>query len=481
MNPWLPFRRPRPGARLRLFCFPHAGGGASAFRDWSGELPPDVEVCPVQYPGRETRFKEPLCSSLAALADALASALRPEWDKPFAFFGHSMGALVAWELARVLARRKAPPPSRLIVSGRGAPHLPPAGPPAHALPEPDLVAVLRHYSGRAEELLANRDLLQLFLPVLRADLAVAETPRPEPPDPLPVPLAAVGGLADADNPWHRLDAWRSHTQGPFRLWMLPGGHFYLEPGRRDLLRLLAAELRGEGSRPTGPPAGEVQVWKVPLNRPEGDVSRLSSLLSPDERARAEGLEAGARRDRFIVAQAALRTILGRALGRDPRGLRFDRGPHGRQVLPGEGLAFDLARAAGLALVALARGKSVGIDAARVRADLDWAALSRHALSDSERDALSQASPEGRLFAFFTFQVRKGAWAKAGAEGGASPAPADPRPLAGEEQGGFRLADLHPEPGCVAALVVEGVCTRVRLETWAPGEASALAPGVAAGR
>src|SRR4051812_38568638 len=101
-DPWLPFTRPNPAARLRLFCFPFAGGGASAFRLWSQGLPLTVDVCPVQPPGRETRFREPAYTRLPPLVTALADALRPHFDRPFAFFGHSMGAIVAFELAREL-------------------------------------------------------------------------------------------------------------------------------------------------------------------------------------------------------------------------------------------------------------------------------------------------------------------------------------------------------------------------------------------
>src|SRR5262245_41626934 len=132
-DPWLPFRRPSPSARLRLYCFPFAGGGASIFRLWPDALPASVEVCSVQPPGRETRFREAPFARMAPLVAVLADVLLPELERPYALFGHSMGALIAFELAREQRRRRARPPEQLIVSGRGAPHLPARLTPLHNL------------------------------------------------------------------------------------------------------------------------------------------------------------------------------------------------------------------------------------------------------------------------------------------------------------------------------------------------------------
>src|SRR5262249_13687929 len=118
---WLACARPRPQADIRLFCFPYAGGGASVFRGWADGLPASVEVCPVQLPGRGTRFREPAFTRLPPLIEALAESLRPHLDRPFAFFGHSLGALVAFELARYLHQHQGREPVRLFVSGCGGP------------------------------------------------------------------------------------------------------------------------------------------------------------------------------------------------------------------------------------------------------------------------------------------------------------------------------------------------------------------------
>lgn len=134
---WIACRKPRLQARLRLFCFPYAGGGALIFRTWADGLPAEVEVCPVQLPGRGTRLMEPLFTQLLPLIQALSQALLPLLDKPFAFFGHSLGALVSFELARQLRRQYGVQPVRLFVSAGRAPQLPHRGLPVHALPEVD--------------------------------------------------------------------------------------------------------------------------------------------------------------------------------------------------------------------------------------------------------------------------------------------------------------------------------------------------------
>jgi medium-chain acyl-[acyl-carrier-protein] hydrolase len=231
---WLAYREVNPRARLRLFCFPYAGGGASAYRGWAAALPADVEVCPVQLPGRESRLREPAFSRPEPLIIALADALQAHLDLPFAFFGHSMGALLSFEIARELRRRGGSLPLHLFLSGRRAPQVPSREEDIHDLPEPEFVARLRELNGTPEEVLQHSELMRLLVPVLRADFAVNETYVYQPGEPLEMSISVFGGLADAEVTRDDLEGWREQTRGVFRLRMLPGDHFFLH-GARDLL------------------------------------------------------------------------------------------------------------------------------------------------------------------------------------------------------------------------------------------------------
>lgn len=245
---WIAYREPRPRARLRLFCFPYAGGGAAAYRGWAGVLPQEVEVCPVQLPGRESRLRDQPFDRLKPLVAALADALVPHFDLPFAFFGHSMGSLLSFELARELRRRGRPEPLHLFVSARRAPQVPSREEPIHDLPEPEFLARLRELNGTPEEVLQHEELMRLLTPILRADFAVNETYTYEPELPLDLGISAFGGLSDHDITKEDLAGWRDQTTGRFRLRMLPGDHFFLHSGRelivdalsRDLLEIAAA-------------------------------------------------------------------------------------------------------------------------------------------------------------------------------------------------------------------------------------------------
>src|SRR5437763_15337105 len=170
-TPWLVSRKPNPRARVRLFCFPYAGGGDSVFRAWQKGLSEAIEVCPVQLPGRGARISEPPFTELSPLVRAAAQALAPHLDKPFAFFGHSMGALICFELARHLRKDGGPQPVHLFVSGRCGPQTP-REPFAGDLPDSEFQEMLRRYNGTPEEVLENRELMELLLPAVRADFAL---------------------------------------------------------------------------------------------------------------------------------------------------------------------------------------------------------------------------------------------------------------------------------------------------------------------
>lgn len=233
-----------PQAKARLFCFPFAGGNTLFYRSWSRHFPSEIELRPVRLPGREGRFKEACYREATPLAQALVEGLSSYLDLPFAFFGHSMGALLAFELARALRRRGDPGPFSLMVSGRSAPHLPLSRAILHTLPDPALIDELRNYGGTPEIVLRNDEIMELFLPMIRADFAISETYVHTPDAPLKCPIRAFGGETDHMVSKTELDAWRQQTSDSFALRMFPGGHFYLDGvGGPLLTRMVAEELK----------------------------------------------------------------------------------------------------------------------------------------------------------------------------------------------------------------------------------------------
>src|SRR5581483_4354247 len=159
---------PQTRGRVRLFCFPYAGGGRSVYFPWLSAISPDIEVCPVQLPGREERLGEPPFTCMELLIEKLVEVLRSSIDGPFAFYGHSLGALISFELARALRRLNGPTPIHLFVSGCPAPQLPPTDPPIHQMPDVEFVQALRRFNGTSEKILQNAELLFVLLPFLRA-------------------------------------------------------------------------------------------------------------------------------------------------------------------------------------------------------------------------------------------------------------------------------------------------------------------------
>lgn len=234
--------RKTAGRRLRLFLLPFAGAGASAFRAWPAALPPDIEIYALQPPGRENRIAEPPFGSLMDLVRALADDISGLVLESFAFFGHSMGALVAFELSRELRRRGQNEPVHLVVSGFRAPHLPPRRPPLHRLADDSLVDELRGLGGTLPEVFDQPDLLDLVLPTLRADLAISETYdyRSEPP--LSCRISAWGGRQDPYLNETELHSWSTTTSGPFAVQRFHGGHMYIVTAGAALARRLGETL-----------------------------------------------------------------------------------------------------------------------------------------------------------------------------------------------------------------------------------------------
>lgn len=238
------FVRPRraPDAAARLICFPHAGGAASAYYTWAAALP-GIDVVAVQPPGREARLREAPLIDGAQLVRALADAVAGEIDRPTLFFGHSMGALVAYEVARELSRRGAPLPVHLFASGRRSPTVPDHEPPLHRLPDREFVAELeRRFGGMPAAITAEPELLALFLPVIRADVTLLETYPFVAGEPLDVPITVFGGEHDHQTSPSLLAAWQSLSAFPVAVRQFTGGHFFLHERRSEFLPALADEI-----------------------------------------------------------------------------------------------------------------------------------------------------------------------------------------------------------------------------------------------
>jgi medium-chain acyl-[acyl-carrier-protein] hydrolase len=232
-----------PQARLRLFCFPYAGSGAASFYQWSKELPPEIQVCPIQLPGRESRLAVTPYTRLFPLVKELAQALIPYMDVPFAFFGHSMGSMIGFELARELRRRDECGPRHLFISACRAPQIPDPARPLHQLSESQFVREFsQRYNSIPPVVLQNDELLKLFLPVLKADMAIVETYVYMDEEPLACPISAFGGLSDPEATRDDLEAWRALTRGAFTLRMLEGDHFFLSSNRSVILQAVCEDL-----------------------------------------------------------------------------------------------------------------------------------------------------------------------------------------------------------------------------------------------
>lgn len=242
LDAWIFGRQPRPEARVRLFCFPYAGGGASIYRGWQALLPEAIEVCPVQLPGRENRIKEAPYTRVEPLVEALVPALAPLMDRPFALFGHSMGALIAFELARALRRANAPLPIHLFAVALPAPHL--RWPARHDLPREELLMLIRRYSATPEAVLQDEELLDRhILPLLRADFAITDAYAHTNEPPLALPFSVFGGAQDAVVPAEALPEWAAHSTYPLAQRMFEGGHFFPAADREAVARAISEALR----------------------------------------------------------------------------------------------------------------------------------------------------------------------------------------------------------------------------------------------
>lgn len=463
MSHWLVTPKPISNPRLRLVCFPHAGGGSNAFRGWADAVPAGVELVMVRLPGREHLFSEPLIDDWSRLRTAIVDQLTPLLDRPYALFGHSLGGLIAFETARELRRRGAPLPTHVFPTGFAAPHLPRKREPIAHLPTPEFIEALRERGGTPSEVLASTELMELLAPMIRADFLLVEKYQYVDELPLACPITAMGGSVDEGVPVTSLDAWERETHSGFRRVLVPGGHFFLQSACEHILEAVESAL---ASPPELRP-GLVHVWRFPLRVADSQLTRLRSLLTDDERDRAGRFRDQPLQDAFTVGRGMMRTLLSRYLDTPPGSLVFTEGPAGKPSLVGGEVQFNLAHSGDWAVLAVCPDRTVGIDVERERGDIDYDGIVKRYFTPGEVMQLRALGDAEREAKFFTCWVRKEAYLKATGQGFSLPidqvdvlpregGPARLRRLDDVAEGDrWSLFDLAISSGYRGALVVEG--------------------------
>lgn len=225
----------------RLLCFPHAGGAAANYRGWTAALSPLVDVIAVEYPGRGFRRREQPARRIADLVHGIIPEILTEMTAPVILFGHSMGALVAFEVLRVLPHRRLPVAA--IMSGCRPPVLRGSEPEIHTLPDDEFIEELRKLDGTPEELLADRDLMEIAMPVLRADFEAIATYDPPKEFKLSCPVLVYGGEDDKSVSLQELERWQEHADASSPVRAFPGNHFFVRSAEQDVLSALQRDIR----------------------------------------------------------------------------------------------------------------------------------------------------------------------------------------------------------------------------------------------
>jgi surfactin synthase thioesterase subunit len=237
-EPWFFHPLPRPAAAIQLICFPHAGGGASAFRTWPEPLGPDIDLLAVRLPGRESRFAAPRYRRMTDLVTDLCAALHDRLRPPYAFFGHSLGALVAYETACRLAGTGGVEPVRLVAAASAAPHRRYRYGALHDLPDAELIDTLCEFGGMPAEVLDDHELLCALLPMIRDDFEIADTYRPAASGRLHCPVTALGGARDRSVDAADIAAWPQVTVGAGEVVTVPGDHFFVHQPESGTIRIV---------------------------------------------------------------------------------------------------------------------------------------------------------------------------------------------------------------------------------------------------
>lgn len=235
--------RPRPAAAFRLFCFPHAGGAPVAFFPWVAQFSKEIECVCLQYSGRAHRLREPSSTSVRQLVDGILQEIDDLSEKPFAFYGHSLGGIVAFELTRALRQLGRPGPRHLYIGAARPPQMASSRPPIHMLPDGDFVAAVNsRYGGIPSAIAADSGAMEMILPGLRGDFTAYETYQFRPSDPLAIPITIFGGAQDTAVAPECLQGWGQHTDAAFDIKLLPGGHFFPPASTQALIRVLESQI-----------------------------------------------------------------------------------------------------------------------------------------------------------------------------------------------------------------------------------------------
>lgn len=239
---WFPGLKPFWAGACRLFCFPYAGGSSFIYHKWSKSIDGQLEVCPVQLPGRANRMNEMPFTNVDCLVEVLSERISPFINRPFAFFGHSMGAIIAYELAQRLASTRGLEPVHLFVSGRSAPHVKSEEKLTYNLPKNRFIAEIEKLNGTPQEILQNPELLELLLPLLRADFQLVETYRASDSGALSCPITVFSGTNDEEVALGELEQWKQHTTGRFAIYVLDGDHFFISQHSQFLIATISETL-----------------------------------------------------------------------------------------------------------------------------------------------------------------------------------------------------------------------------------------------
>lgn len=237
--------QPRENPRLRIFCFPYAGGSAAIYRVWNTDFPLDIELCSVEIPGR-IQLRMPPANTMSELVDAIFPDIVELLDRPFIFFGHSFGSIIAYEMAKRLQEKNQKLPEHLWVSSRRAPQIPMTAEPSYHLPDAEFIDAMQHqYNAIPQAVLNEKDLLKLLLPILRADIKINETYVGELNPKLTIPVTVLYGHQDHSVSRENLEKWCETTVGPFEIKEFPGGHFFIDSERRSVTQTLLEKIQNE--------------------------------------------------------------------------------------------------------------------------------------------------------------------------------------------------------------------------------------------
>lgn len=248
MSDWfMPFKHNK-NSYIRLFCFHYGGGSASAYREWANDIVEHVDLVAIQLPGRENRFGEPLLNNVSQVVNELYQNFASYLSQPFVFFGHSIGALIAFEFVRLLQKNGAPQPKYLIVSGTKAPQVPLKRRPIHHLSDLELLEKIRQYKGIPGYILEDKELMSIFLPIIRADFSISETYQYTSHKPLACPITALGGLNDDTFDSQDLLKWQAQTSVSFDHELLPGDHFFIRSSYQEVINIVNKVLYQEISK-----------------------------------------------------------------------------------------------------------------------------------------------------------------------------------------------------------------------------------------